>query len=120
MASFSSMKLSELTFGKLFQVAQKNCTLANYNKWLDQNIANYYKTYVKPGKIDPYFHAMGASALLSFGAMYPYALEEHIEKNPSRYFCGQYGLSMVDYLAAAPENHFTPVLKTTVALTKGH
>eukprot|EP01052_Picozoa_sp_SAG31_P067261 SAG31_NODE_26051_length_449_cov_1.180000_1_plen_115_part_10 len=31
-------------------------------------------TQVKPGKIDPYFHAMGASALLSFGAMYPYAL----------------------------------------------
>jgi hypothetical protein len=29
---------------------------------------------VKGGKIDPWFHAMFASSLLSFGAMYPYAL----------------------------------------------
>jgi hypothetical protein len=29
---------------------------------------------VKAGKIAPYFHAMAASSLLSFGAMYPYAL----------------------------------------------
>ena len=71
---------------------------------------------VKGGKIDPWFHAMFASSLLSFGAMYPYALgksvplsakagqlpwtrngsgsllqpvclaEGHIEKNPARFF----------------------------------
>ena len=29
---------------------------------------------VKGGKIDPWFHAMFASSLLSFGAMYPCAL----------------------------------------------
>ena len=29
---------------------------------------------MKGGKIDPWFHAMFASSLLSFGAMYPYAL----------------------------------------------
>ena len=40
----------------------------------DANLNSKFVAQVKPGKIDPYFHAMGASALLSFGAMYPYAL----------------------------------------------
>ena len=62
---------------------------------------------IKGGTINPYFHAMFGASLLSFGAMYPYALEEHIEKNPARYFRGQLGLTMKDYLAAEPEHHFT-------------
>jgi hypothetical protein len=33
---------------------------------------------VKGGKIDPWFHAMFASSLLSFGAMYPYALGKSV------------------------------------------
>lgn len=62
---------------------------------------------VKGGKVAPFFHCMFGASLLSFGAMYPYALEEHIEKNPSRFFRGQLGLTMKDYLAPVPDHHFT-------------
>ena len=82
------------------QLARSEMTLAKYNGWLDAKIGNYYATYVrrpnpfckgcarsalptargvdvpqiKPGKVDPYFHCMFGASLLSFGAMYPYAL----------------------------------------------
>ena len=32
--------------------------------------------------------------------------EEHIEKNPMRYWKGQLGLDMGDYLSSEPNHHF--------------
>ena len=46
--------------------------------------------------------------------------EEHIEKNPRRYFKGQLGLDMGDYLAPSPNHHFNTVLRSDVVLTTGH
>ena len=120
MSSFAAMKLSQLSIGGALKAARAECTSVNYNKMLDRNIEGYYNAFVKTGSIAPYFHFMGMAGIMSAFVLYPYALEEQIEKNPHRFIRGQNGLTMKDYLSADAEHHFTPVLATTVQLTTGH
>jgi hypothetical protein len=42
--------------------------------------------------------------------------EEQIEKNPARFFKGQKGLTLVDYLSSSPEHHFTPCVFVSTAV----
>jgi hypothetical protein len=44
------------------------------------------RAQVATGSIAPYFHCMAAASALSIGALYPHCLEEHIEKNPRRFW----------------------------------
>jgi len=119
-ARLMSAPLRGLTFKMVGEGIAESCTLAKYSAFWDRQIATYWTTYVKTGSFAPAWHVMAAAGGLSYFGMYPYALEEHIEKNPGRFLRGQKGQTMLDYLASSPEHHFNRVLKSEVLLTTGH